>query len=139
VAGHHLGFEPPSSLRTTLALCQGSGAKVISTGRSAGFQMFSAPTTIRTFDRSTWSKFHLRSKRTWHGAHRHARNRKRVAGINNSCPGSVHEFRALSDADIQLMLEQRWVPVVGIHLAAPPPAPEAYSRSTALRLVGGRR
>jgi hypothetical protein len=32
VAGYHLGFEPPSSLRTTLALRQGSGAKVIPTG-----------------------------------------------------------------------------------------------------------
>jgi hypothetical protein len=71
--------------------------------------------------------------------------------------GFVHEFRALSDdADIRVLLEQRWAPV-GIHLSAPPPAPEiiaavirltranfrplvrlltqcnAYSRSTALR------
>jgi hypothetical protein len=38
--------------------------------------------------------------------------------------GFVHEFRALSDdADIRVLLEQRWAPV-GIHLSAPFPAPE---------------
>jgi hypothetical protein len=40
--------------------------------------------------------------------------------------GFVHEFRALSDADIQVLLEQRWAPE-GIHLPAPPPAPEVIA------------
>jgi DNA transposition AAA+ family ATPase len=46
--------------------------------------------------------------------------------------GFVHEFRPLSDSDIQILLEQRWTPV-GIHLPAPAPAPEviaAVIRST---------
>src|ERR1700724_3206514 len=37
--------------------------------------------------------------------------------------GFVHEFRPLSDSDIQVLLEQRWAPV-GIRLPAPSPAPE---------------
>jgi hypothetical protein len=40
--------------------------------------------------------------------------------------GFVHEFRALSDADIQVLLEQRWAPE-GIHLPAPPLAPEVIA------------
>jgi hypothetical protein len=40
--------------------------------------------------------------------------------------GFVHEFRALSDADIQVLLEQRWAPV-GIHLPAACPAPEVIA------------
>jgi DNA transposition AAA+ family ATPase len=46
--------------------------------------------------------------------------------------GFVHEFRPLSDSDIQILLEQRWTPV-GIHLPAPAPTPEviaAVIRST---------
>jgi hypothetical protein len=57
------------------------------------------------------------SKRARYGAHRHARNRKRIARYPQffSRIGFVHEFRAPSDADIQALLDQRWTPV-GIHL-----------------------
>jgi hypothetical protein len=48
--------------------------------------------------------------------------------------GFVHEFRALSDADIQVLLEQRWAPA-GIHLPAPPPAPEVIA--AVIRLTRG--
>jgi DNA transposition AAA+ family ATPase len=48
--------------------------------------------------------------------------------------GFVHEFRALSDADIQVLLEQRWAPI-GIHLPAPPPAPEVIA--AVIRLTRG--
>jgi hypothetical protein len=48
--------------------------------------------------------------------------------------GFVHEFRALSDADIQVLLEQRWAPV-GIHLPARPPAPEVIA--AVIRLTRG--
>jgi DNA transposition AAA+ family ATPase len=48
--------------------------------------------------------------------------------------GFVHEFRALSDADIQFLLEQRWAPV-GIHLPAPSPAPEVIT--AVIRLTRG--
>jgi transposase InsO family protein len=48
--------------------------------------------------------------------------------------GFVHEFRALSDADIQVLLEQRWAPV-GIHLPAPSPAPEVIT--AVIRLTRG--
>ena len=41
--------------------------------------------------------------------------------------GFVHEFRALSDADIRVLLE-RWAPV-GINLPAPPPAPEVIAEA----------
>lgn len=43
----------------------------------------------------------------------------------------MHEFRALSDADIQLLLDQQWSPI-GIHLPARSPSPQlspAYVRS----------
>ncbi len=46
--------------------------------------------------------------------------------------GFVHEFRPLSDSDIQVLLEQRWAPV-GICLPTSLPAPEvvaAVIRST---------
>jgi transposase InsO family protein len=59
VAGYYLGFEPPSSLRTTLACVRVSGVKVIPTGRSAAFQMFSTPTTDLIFDRSIWNRWRL--------------------------------------------------------------------------------
>jgi DNA transposition AAA+ family ATPase len=48
--------------------------------------------------------------------------------------GFVHEFRPLSDADIQLLLEQRWAPV-GIHLPPPRPAPEVIA--AVIRLTRG--
>jgi hypothetical protein len=48
--------------------------------------------------------------------------------------GFVHEFRALSDADIQALLDQRWTPV-GIHLPASPPAPEVIA--AVIRLTRG--
>jgi hypothetical protein len=48
--------------------------------------------------------------------------------------GFVHEFRPLSDADIQVLLEQRWAPV-GIHLPAPSPTPEVIA--AVIRLTRG--
>ena len=48
--------------------------------------------------------------------------------------GFVHEFRPLSDADIQALLEQRWAPV-GIQLPAPSPAPEVIT--AVIRLTRG--
>ena len=48
--------------------------------------------------------------------------------------GFVREFRALNDADIQVLLEQRWTPV-GVHLPAPPPAPEVIAAM--IRLTRG--
>ena len=48
--------------------------------------------------------------------------------------GFVHEFRALSDADIQVLLEQRWAPV-GIHLPDPSPSPEVIA--AIIRLTRG--
>ena len=48
--------------------------------------------------------------------------------------GFVHEFRPLSDADIQALLEQRWVPS-GIHLPAPSPTPEVIA--AVIRLTRG--
>jgi DNA transposition AAA+ family ATPase len=48
--------------------------------------------------------------------------------------GFVHEFRALSDIDIQVLLERRWAPV-GIHLPAPSPAPEVIA--AVIRLTRG--
>jgi hypothetical protein len=48
--------------------------------------------------------------------------------------GFVHEFRPLSDADIQVLLEQRWAPV-GIQLPAPSPAPEVIT--AVIRLTRG--
>jgi hypothetical protein len=48
--------------------------------------------------------------------------------------GFVHEFRALSDADIQVLLEQRWAPI-GIHLPAPSPAPDVIA--AVIRLTRG--
>lgn len=48
--------------------------------------------------------------------------------------GFVHEFRALTDADIQLLLEQRWAPV-GIHLPDLSPAPEVIT--AVIRLTRG--
>jgi DNA transposition AAA+ family ATPase len=48
--------------------------------------------------------------------------------------GFVHEFRALSDADIQVLPEQRWAPV-GIHLPASCPAPEVIA--AVIRLTRG--
>ena len=40
--------------------------------------------------------------------------------------GFVHEFRALSDANVQGMLEERWAPV-GIHLPDSSPHPEVIA------------
>jgi DNA transposition AAA+ family ATPase len=48
--------------------------------------------------------------------------------------GFVHEFRALPDADIQALFDQRWTPV-GIHLPASPPAPEVIA--AVIRLTRG--
>lgn len=48
--------------------------------------------------------------------------------------GFVHEFRPLSDTDVQVLLEQRWVPT-GIHLPAPLPAPEVIA--AVVRLTRG--
>ena len=48
--------------------------------------------------------------------------------------GFVHEFRPLSDADIQVLLERRWAPV-GIHLPAPCPGPEVIA--AVIRLTRG--
>jgi hypothetical protein len=48
--------------------------------------------------------------------------------------GFVHEFRALSDADIQRLLEQQWAPV-GIHLPFSYPAPEVIA--AVIRLTRG--
>jgi DNA transposition AAA+ family ATPase len=48
--------------------------------------------------------------------------------------GFVHEFRPLSDADIQALLEQRWAPV-GIQLPAPSPASEVIT--AVIRLTRG--
>jgi hypothetical protein len=52
--------------------------------------------------------------------------------LREQCPqffsriGFVHEFRSLSDADLQVLLEQRWAPV-GIHLPAASPAPKVIA------------
>ena len=53
---------------------------------------------------------------------------KRVAVTRNlfSRIGFVHEFRALSDADVQDLLEERWAPV-GIHLPDSSPNPEVIT------------
>ena len=48
--------------------------------------------------------------------------------------GFVHEFRALSDADTQALLEQQWAPV-GIHLPSSCPAPEVIA--AVIRLTRG--
>ena len=48
--------------------------------------------------------------------------------------GFVHEFRPLSDADIQVLLERRWAPV-GIQLPAPCPEPELIA--AVIRLTRG--
>ena len=48
--------------------------------------------------------------------------------------GFVHEFRPLSDADIQVLLEERWAPV-GIHLPLLPPDPEVIA--AVIRLTRG--
>lgn len=48
--------------------------------------------------------------------------------------GFVHEFRPLRDADIQVLLEERWAPV-GIHLLALPPNPEVIA--AVIRLTRG--
>jgi len=48
--------------------------------------------------------------------------------------GFVHEFRPLTDADIQVLLEQRWAPV-GIHLPSPSPEPEVIA--AVIRLTRG--
>lgn len=48
--------------------------------------------------------------------------------------GFVHEFRPLTDADIQTLLEQRWAPI-GIHLPALCPAPEVIA--AVIRLTRG--
>lgn len=57
VAGYYLGFDPPSSLRTTLALRQGIWRKGILIGRSAAFLTFCTPTTGPIFARSTLSRW----------------------------------------------------------------------------------
>jgi DNA transposition AAA+ family ATPase len=61
---------------------------------------------------------------------------KRVARYSQffSRIGFTHEFRALSDSDIQALLEQRWAPV-GIHLPTPSPNPEVIA--TVMRLTRG--
>jgi DNA transposition AAA+ family ATPase len=48
--------------------------------------------------------------------------------------GFVHEFRALSDANVQDMLEERWAPV-GIHLPDSSPNPEVIA--AVIRLTRG--
>jgi hypothetical protein len=48
--------------------------------------------------------------------------------------GFVHEFRPLSDADIQVLLEQPWAPV-GIHLPDPNTEPEVIA--AVIRLTRG--
>ena len=48
--------------------------------------------------------------------------------------GFVHEFRSLSDADLQVLLEQRWTPP-GIHLPCTPP--EAEVIAAVIRLTRG--
>lgn len=48
--------------------------------------------------------------------------------------GLVHEFRALSDSDVQALLERRWAPV-GIHFPAACPPPEVIA--TVIRLTRG--
>jgi DNA transposition AAA+ family ATPase len=48
--------------------------------------------------------------------------------------GFVHEFRALRDADIRALLEQRWAPV-GIHFPDTSPNPEVIS--AIIRLTRG--
>ena len=48
--------------------------------------------------------------------------------------GFVHEFRPLSDANIQALLEERWAPV-GIHLPLLPPDPEVIA--AVIRLTRG--
>jgi DNA transposition AAA+ family ATPase len=48
--------------------------------------------------------------------------------------GFVHEFRSLSDADLQVLLEQRWTPP-GIHLPCTPAEPEVIA--AVIRLTRG--
>jgi DNA transposition AAA+ family ATPase len=48
--------------------------------------------------------------------------------------GFVHEFRSLSDADLQVLLEQRWTPP-GIRLPCAPPEPEVIA--AVIRLTRG--
>jgi len=56
IAGYYLGFDPPSSMRTALALRQVSGGRGIRIGISAAFQRFFIQTTDRISRRSTWSR-----------------------------------------------------------------------------------
>jgi hypothetical protein len=49
--------------------------------------------------------------------------------------GFVHEFRSLSDADLQVLLKQRWTPP-GIHLPCTLPEPEVIA--TVIRLTRGK-
>jgi hypothetical protein len=78
---------------------------------------------------------HLRPKRPGHGAHRPGIE-KRLARYPQFFfrIGFVHEFRSLSDADLQVLLEQRWAPP-GIHLPCPPPEPEVIA--AVIRLTRG--
>jgi DNA transposition AAA+ family ATPase len=48
--------------------------------------------------------------------------------------GFVHEFRSLSDRDVQVLLEERWAPV-GIHLPDSSPNPEVIA--AVIRLTRG--
>jgi DNA transposition AAA+ family ATPase len=48
--------------------------------------------------------------------------------------GFVHEFRALTDADIQALLDQRWMPAAYIYLPSCP-APEVIA--AVIRLTRG--
>lgn len=56
IAGYYLGFEPPSSLRTSLALrARLSGAKAMRDGRSAASRKCSTPTMVPTSLPGTWN------------------------------------------------------------------------------------
>ena len=57
IAGYYLSFDPPSSLRTSLALRQGIWRRLIRIGRFVEFLMFFTPTMARTLPRSTWNKW----------------------------------------------------------------------------------
>jgi hypothetical protein len=48
--------------------------------------------------------------------------------------GFVHEFRSLSDADLRVLLEQRWTPP-DIHPPCTPPEPEVIA--AVIRLTRG--
>ena len=78
----------------------------------------------------------LRQGRTWYGADRHAGNRKAPRALPAVLLEDrfVHEFRALRDADIQALLEERWAPV-GIHFPDAPPNQEVIS--AVIRLTRG--